>query len=186
MLCRTESVLTCAALRCDALCCAACCADVREMRLPSQPAAPASSTSTGEADADNPAAAAAAATSLSALSLEDNNRTQPADASHTAAAPVAAGAEGSAPVLPKAFDVAAGSFQCVWFFSLGERHHKPVFEWLQQQLQQQQGRTDGGGAALAADDAAGPVGFTVVATVKEVPQVSLLVASEELALVQGG
>lgn len=178
-------MLTCAALHCDALCCAACCADVREMRLPSQPAAPASSTSTGEAGADNAAAAAAAtATSLLALSLEDNNRAQPAGTSQTAAAPVAAGAEGSTPVLPKAFDVAAGSFQCVWFFSLGERHHKPVFEWLQQQLQQQQGRADGGGAALAADDAAGPAGFTVVATVKEVPQVSLLVASEELASAQ--
>jgi hypothetical protein len=152
------------------------------MRLPSQPAAPASSSaSTGDAGAGTLAAASAAAASLSALSLEENSATQPADAQAPAdlADPAAAGAEGSTSVLPKTFDVAAGSFQCVWFFHLGERHHKPVFEWLQQQLQgqqgqQQQGQADGQGAAAAADDvAADPShGFTVVATAKEVPQVS--------------
>lgn len=91
--------------------------------------------------------------------------------------------------MPAAFDVAAGSFQCVWFFSLGERHHKPVFEWLQQQVEQQQQQGTIGPAAEAAPasraaggsvveqsaeteaEAAGGLGFAVVAAMKEVPQV---------------
>jgi hypothetical protein len=66
------------------------------------------------------------------------------------------------------FAVAAGSFQCVWFFSLGERHHKPVFEWVQQQLaqqQQQQQREDAEGTG-----AAGPA-YCVVASTHQAPEV---------------
>jgi hypothetical protein len=81
------------------------------------------------------------------------------------------------------FAVAAGSFQCVWFFSLGERHHKPVFEWVQQQLAQQQQQQEGevaevaaGAGAAAAATAAGPA-YCVVASTREVPEVSFWHAS---------
>jgi hypothetical protein len=59
----------------------------------------------------------------------------------------------------------------VWFFCLGERHHKPVMEWLQQQLTQQQQQHQGISAAVAADGGATGPAFTVVGTMKEVPQV---------------
>jgi len=71
--------------------------------------------------------------------------------------------------------VAAGSFQCVWFVSLGERHHKPVLEWLQLQQQQQQGEAAAAAAGAGENGATAAVGpgYVVVSTVKEVPQVSL-------------
>jgi hypothetical protein len=82
------------------------------------------------------------------------------------------------------FAVAAGSFQCVWIFSLGERHHKPVFEWVQQQLAQQQQGEDAEGAAAVAAAAAGPA-YCVVASTREVPEVSLWRPCALLRVVQG-
>jgi hypothetical protein len=123
-----------------------------ELELGQQPTGRTSSSQAG-ADADAAAAAAAAAPTAAA-------------AAAAAAAPAA---------VPRAFDVAAGSFQCVWFFCLGDRHHKPVVEWLQQQLaqqQQQQQQQQGTPAAAAADGGATGPAFTVVGTIKEVPQVS--------------
>ena len=32
-----------------------------------------------------------------------------------------------------AIEVAAGSFQCVWFFSLGSAHQQPVMDWFRKQ-----------------------------------------------------
>jgi hypothetical protein len=72
----------------------------------------------------------------------------------------------------------------VWFFSLGERHHKPIFEWLQQQLEQQssaqgqlqQQQQSEAGSEGAEADTSGP-SYTVVATIKEVPQVCVEVVS---------
>ena len=169
-------------------CCTAAIADVREMRLASQQA-DGSSAAVASSSTTTAAAAAAAGTtgleqSLSALKLgqQPTGRTSSSQAGAAAAAAAAAAptAAGAAAAVPRAFDVAAGSFQCVWFFCLGERHHKPVVEWLQQQLTQQQQQQQGTSAAAAAADggATGPA-FTVVGTIKEVPQVG---ARELLAL----
>lgn len=72
------------------------------------------------------------------------------------AAASASGAAAGAPCSPSppppsaspAFSVAAGSFQCVWFVSLGEPHHKPVVEWWRAEAAR--GALDGS-AALASD-----------------------------------
>jgi hypothetical protein len=123
-----------------------------------------------ELAADSAAAAAAAlqadVPAEAAVAVQTDS--QPAAAAAAIAESGAAAADGPSSV----FAVAAGSFQCVWFFSLGERHHKPVFEWVQQQLaqqqqQQQQQQQDGEGCG---DAAAGPA-YCLAASTRDVPQV---------------
>merc|ERR1712216_395812 len=41
--------------------------------------------------------------------------------------------EGTSGTPDAGFAVRAGSFQCVWFFSLGNRHQQPVVEWWQRE-----------------------------------------------------
>jgi hypothetical protein len=97
-----------------------------------------------------------------------------AAAAAAAAAPGDEAAAGAAAV-GQAYQVTAGSFQCVWFFCLGERHHKPVIDWLTAQLEQQpeQGREQQGGSAKEAEaDGEAPQGpaYAIAASIRDVPQ----------------
>eukprot|EP00873_Tetraselmis_striata_P003891 jgi/Tetstr1/424155/TSEL_014761.t1 len=67
----------------------------------------------------------------------------------------------AAAAAPEGFDVRAGSFQCVWFFSMGNKHQKPVLEWWRRAAQGQ-----------PSDDSPGrePPEYTIASDVKELPQ----------------
>jgi hypothetical protein len=144
---------------------------------PSTPAEAAVAANNPSAAANNPSAAAAAsqadslpppAKAAAALSVDG-----PAAAAAAAVEPGAAATDGSSSV----FAVAAGSFQCVWFFSLRERHHKPVIEWVQQQLEQQQQQQGG----EAAGDVPAGAAYCLAATTKDIPQVGNMVGMDAVA-----
>uniref|UniRef100_A0A7S1SHB1 Uncharacterized protein n=1 Tax=Tetraselmis chuii TaxID=63592 RepID=A0A7S1SHB1_9CHLO len=60
------------------------------------------------------------------------------------------------------FEVRAGSFQCVWFFSLGNKHQKPVLDWWHKTLNPNNALSVG----------LQPIDYTVAAYAHELPQLT--------------
>ncbi|KAG2495856.1 hypothetical protein HYH03_006094 [Edaphochlamys debaryana] len=88
-----------------------------------EPSEPSGGCTAAAEPAPRPSHAAAASSAATASSGAGGASDEGASSSSQEAAAAAAAA---------AFQVAAGSFQCVWFVGLGERHQKPVVEWWRQ------------------------------------------------------
>ncbi|EFJ45758.1 hypothetical protein VOLCADRAFT_105839 [Volvox carteri f. nagariensis] len=126
-------------------------ADVRTARAPGQEPATAAATQGDSVPGDDAASRACAGagvgsadggltdavewsteTGLSPAGAQPETPSAASVSSAAAAEPVHRLSEQEAAAAAAAFQVAAGSFQCVWFVGLGERHQKHVVEWWRQ------------------------------------------------------
>eukprot|EP00729_Bicosta_minor_P017602 gene17602-15861_t len=85
------------------------------------------------------------------------------------------------PQLPDAYNVNAGSFQCVWFCCMGDKHQQAVLDWWRNKNASTAGPAEiaagavvnaGGGQSTPSEPLAvpAPIGFAVAATAEELPQ----------------